>query len=60
MIMTNQLRAICMTKANLRRYAEVKSDPFQQKNANKKMPTKKCQQKNANKKTPPCKTLTRQ
>ena len=38
MIMTNQLRAICMTKANLRRYAEVKSDHYQQKNANKKTP----------------------
>ena len=46
MIMTNQLRAICTTKANLRRYAEVKSEYYQQKNANKK--------------TPPCKTLTRQ
>jgi hypothetical protein len=41
MIMTNQLRAIGMTKANLRRYAEAKSGHYKQKNANKKMPTKK-------------------
>jgi hypothetical protein len=34
--MTNQPRAICMKKASVRRYTGVKSDHYQQKNANKK------------------------